>query len=52
MLHKTHACIPGPALLVVVSDDVLVVRIRMLRQVTLDQVTGLLCREPGGREKQ
>ena len=31
MLHETHAAVAWPALLVVVPDDVLVVRVRVLR---------------------
>ena len=38
VFHQTHAGITRPALFVVVTDDVLVVGIRMLRQVALDQV--------------
>lgn len=36
VLHESHARVPGPALLVVVADDVLVVGVRVLRQVPLD----------------
>lgn len=49
MLHETHARVAWPALLVVVTDDILVVRIGVLRQVTLDQVARFLRREPAGR---
>jgi len=42
MLHQSHASITRPTLLVVVADDVLVVWVWMLRQVTLDQVSRLL----------
>ena len=38
VFHQTHAGITRPAFLVVVADDVLVVGIRMLRQVALDEV--------------
>jgi len=38
--------VPGPALLVVVSDDVLVVWIGVLRQIALDQIPRLLSRKP------
>lgn len=41
VLHESHAAVPRPAFLVVVANDVLIVRIRILRQVTLDEVTGL-----------
>ena len=46
MLHESHPGISGPAFLVVVAHDVLVVGVRVFRQVALDQVTCLLCREP------
>ena len=46
MLHQTHARVTWPALLVIVADDVLVVRVGMLRQVALDQVTCFLGAEP------
>ena len=46
VLHESHAGITRPALLVVVADDVLVVRVRMLGQVALDQVTCFFGRKP------
>ena len=46
MFHEPHPGISGPAFLVVVADNVLVVGVRMLGEVTLDQVTGLFSREP------
>ena len=46
VLHQPHASIAGPALLVVVAHDVLVVGVRMLRQVPLDQISGLVCCKP------
>jgi hypothetical protein len=42
VLHEPHASISGPALLVVVPHNVLVVGIRMLCEVALDQILGLL----------
>ncbi|CAN8015573.1 unnamed protein product, partial [Ixodes persulcatus] len=51
VLHETHAGVPGPALLVVVAHNVLIVGVRMFRQVALDQVSGLLGRESGGPEE-
>ena len=50
VLHESHAGVPRPALLVVVANDVLVVGVGVLREVALDQVPGLLRREPGGAE--
>ena len=46
MLHQPHARVARPALLVVVAHDVLVVRVRVLRQEPLNQVLRLLRREP------
>ena len=46
MLHQPHSGIPGPALLVVVADNVLIVRIGVLCQISLDEVSSLLRREP------
>ena len=45
MLHQPHARVARPALLVVVPDDVLVVGVRVLGQVALDEVPRLLCGE-------
>ena len=42
VLHEPHASISGPALLVVVPHNVLVVGIRMLCEVALDEILGLL----------
>ena len=42
MLDQSHSAIPRPASLVVVSNNVLVVGIRLHRQVPLDQVTGFV----------
>ena len=36
MLHETHATVSGPTLFVIVTDDVFVVGIWMLREVALD----------------
>jgi hypothetical protein len=47
VLHQSHSGVTRPALLVVVSDDVFVVGIGMFRQVSLDQVAGFFCCEPG-----
>ena len=46
MLHQSHAGVTGPAFLVVVAHDVLVVGVRVLCQVSLDQISGLVCGEP------
>lgn len=45
MLHETHAGISWPALLVVVPHNVLVVGVRVLGEVPLDEVFGLLSSE-------
>jgi len=49
MFHQSHASIAWPAFPVVVADDVLIVRVRMFRQVTLDQISCFLRREPAER---
>ena len=46
MLHQPHASISRPTLLVVIADYVLVVWVRVLRQIPLDQVPGFFCSEP------
>ena len=46
MFHESHASISRPALLVVVADDVLVVGVRVLREVPLNELPSLLSREP------
>lgn len=52
MLHKSHAGVTGPALLVVVPHYVFIVGVRMLRQISLNQVSGFISREPEGRKKK
>ena len=46
VLHESHPGVSGPTLFVVVAHNVLVVGVGMLGQITLDQVTGFLGREP------
>ena len=46
MFHEAHASISRPALSVVIANYVLIVRVRVLSQVALDQVPSLLCCEP------
>lgn len=43
MLHQPHSGVTGPAFLVVVADYVLIVGIRVLGQISLDQITGFFC---------
>jgi hypothetical protein len=45
VLHQTHSGVARPALLVVVANDVLVVGIGMLSQISLDQVTSFISSE-------
>ena len=45
VFHEAHASIARPTLPVVVANNVLVVGVRVLRQVALDQVSCLLCRK-------
>mmetsp|Transcript_62206 Transcript_62206/g.196852 ORF Transcript_62206/g.196852 Transcript_62206/m.196852 type:complete len:623 (-) Transcript_62206:2053-3921(-) len=42
VLHESHARVPRPALLVVVPHDVLVVGVRVLGQVALDELAGIV----------
>ena len=46
VLHESHTRISRPALLVVIADYVLVVRIRVLSEVALDEISRLLGVEP------
>ena len=50
MLHEAHARVTWPALLVVVADDVLVVRVGVLRQVALDQVARFFRGKPANND--
>lgn len=50
VLHEAHTCITRPAFLVVVANDVLIVGIWVLREIPLDQITSVLCREPDGEK--
>ena len=43
MFHQPHACITRPAFFVVVANYVLIVGIRVLGEVALDQITSLFC---------
>lgn len=52
VLHEAHASIPGPALLVIVAHDVLVVGVWVLCQVPLDQVSCLISCKPGNAQKR
>lgn len=42
MLHQSHASITWPTLLVVVANNVFIVGIRVLRQVALNQIPGII----------
>ena len=46
MLHQPHPTVSRPALLVIVPDNVLIIRVRILRQKALDQVSGLILHKP------
>ena len=46
MLHQSHARVPRPALLVVVPDHVLVVGIRVFREVPLNEIFCFFRGEP------
>ena len=49
MFHKSHTSISRPAFLVVVADNILIVGVRMLSEVPLNQLSCLLRREPSNR---
>lgn len=46
MFHQPHTGITWPTLLVVVTHNVLIVGVRVLREVPLNQISGLVSREP------
>ena len=46
MLHEPHASIPGPAFPVVVAHNVLIIWIRVLCQITLNQITCFISCKP------
>ena len=46
MAHETHPRIAGPALFVLIADDVLEVRVGVLSQKSLDEVTRFLGCKP------
>ena len=46
MLHEPHASISGPALPVIVAHNVFIVRIRVLCEVALDQITSFFSWKP------
>lgn len=48
MLHQSHAGVTWPTLLVVITNYVLIVGVWVLRQVPLNQIPGLVSREPDG----
>jgi hypothetical protein len=45
VFHQSHSRVSRPAFLVVVADDVLVVRVGMFGQVTLNQISSFFGRE-------
>ena len=46
MFHEPHPGISGPAFLVVVANNVLVVGVRVLSEVSLDELSSLFSSEP------
>ena len=52
MLHQTHPGVTRPTLLVVVTDDILIVGVWVHCQVPLDEVSSLFCSEPDVDRKQ
>lgn len=51
MLHQSHPGISGPTLLIVVTDNVLIVGIRVLSEIALNEVPSLISREPDKKNK-
>ena len=49
VFHESHPRVTRPTLFVVITDDVLIVRVGMFRQVSLDQVSRFLGRKPGNK---
>ena len=45
MFHEPHPSISRPALLIVISNHIFIVRIRMLRKIPLDKVSSLFVGE-------
>ena len=45
MLHQSHSAIFRPTFFVVITDDVLVVGIWVLSEVSLDEFSGFICCE-------
>lgn len=50
VLHEAHASVAGPALLVIIAHNVLVVWVRVLGEVALDQVPCLIRGEPAEQQ--
>mmetsp|Transcript_12946 Transcript_12946/g.36300 ORF Transcript_12946/g.36300 Transcript_12946/m.36300 type:complete len:230 (+) Transcript_12946:5114-5803(+) len=42
VLHQPHSGIPWPALLIVIANNVFIVWVRVLREIPLDQILGLV----------
>ena len=48
VFHEPHAGISWPTLLVAIADNVLIVGVGVLCEVSLDEISSLLCSEPEG----
>jgi hypothetical protein len=46
MLHQPHSCISWPTLLIVVTNNVFIVWVRMFREVPLNQISCLFSSKP------
>lgn len=46
MFHQPHSSISRPTFLIVVAYNVFIVRVRVLSQVPLDQISCLISRKP------
>lgn len=42
MLHQSHASVTWPTLLVVIANNIFIVGIRVLSQVPLNQIPGII----------
>ena len=50
MFHQPHPTVPRPTLTIVIPDNVLIIRIRVFSEVSLNKVTSFLRCEPAGSD--
>ena len=51
VFHEPHASITRPTFLVIITHYVLIVRVRMLSEVTLNEISSFLGSEPTGKSR-